>query len=95
MPQVSNITAFNTDPYSTWKSAFRECVKLSSSVIKNQHPDTEKRLDIWCTKGSKRSYGKDAIAGAIAGREYGKQHEGDIDALSKINDYEWLKEQFR
>jgi phosphoribosylpyrophosphate synthetase len=33
---VSNITAFNTDPYSTWKSAFRECVKLSSKIIDRQ-----------------------------------------------------------
>jgi hypothetical protein len=39
-------------------------------------------------------YGKDAIAGAIAGRKYGIQHKGDIDALSKINDYDWLKEQY-
>jgi len=94
MPEVSNITAFNTDPFNTWKSGFRECVKLSSSVIKNQHPDTEKRLDIWCTIGDDRLYGKDAIAGAIAGRKYGIQHKGDIDALSKINDYDWLKEQY-
>ena len=33
MLQISNITAFNTDPYSTWKSAFRECSKLASSII--------------------------------------------------------------
>ena len=25
---ISNTTAFNTDPFNTWKSAFRECVKL-------------------------------------------------------------------
>jgi len=25
VPDVSNITAFNTDPFSTWRSAFREC----------------------------------------------------------------------
>ncbi|MDV7400416.1 hypothetical protein RZS08_53870, partial [Arthrospira platensis SPKY1] len=23
--KISNITAFNTDPFNTWKSAFREC----------------------------------------------------------------------
>jgi hypothetical protein len=31
--QISNITAFNTDPYNAWKSAFRECAKLSSAII--------------------------------------------------------------
>ena len=25
MPEVSNLTEFNTDPFNTWKSAFREC----------------------------------------------------------------------
>ena len=94
MEQISNITAFNTDPYSAWKAAVRECVKLSSSIIKNQHPDTEKRLDIWCTKGSKRLYGEYAIAGALAGLKYGTQHKDNIEALNLINDYEWLQEQY-
>ena len=31
--QVSNITAFNTDPFNTWRSAFRECTKLASAII--------------------------------------------------------------
>ena len=34
MEEVSNITAFNTDPFSTWRSAFRECCKLA--VIDNE-----------------------------------------------------------
>ena len=34
--ETSNITQFNTDPFSTWKSAFRECVKLSSKSITGQ-----------------------------------------------------------
>ena len=94
MPEVSNITAFNTDPYSTWKSGFRECVKLSSSVIKNRHPDTEKRLDIWCTVGADNEFGEYAIAGANAGRDYGAKNRTNDKALNKINDYAWLKEQY-
>ncbi len=39
-------------------------------------------------------FGEYAIAGANAGREYGTTHAGDDDALSKINDYEWLKAKF-
>ena len=30
----------------------------------------------------------------IAGKEYGTTHAGDDDALSKINDYDWLKAKF-
>ena len=33
---VSNITTFNTDPFNAWKSAFRECCNLSSTVIDRQ-----------------------------------------------------------
>jgi hypothetical protein len=89
--EVSNITAFNTDPFNSWKSAFRECCKLASRVIDRQNDnETQIRLDRWCTIGSDL----DAIAGAIAGREYGTTHTGDIDALKKINDFVWLKEKF-
>ena len=104
MSQISNTTAFNTDPYSTWKAAVRECSKLASSIItlpsgkkyliRKQHEDTEKRLDIWCTKGSKRLYGEYAIAGALAGRKFGTKHRGNKKALDLINNYEWLQEQY-
>jgi hypothetical protein len=91
MPEVSNITAFNTDPFSTWRSAFRECVKLSSKIINGQDDtETQSRLEIWCTVGNNMY----AIAGATAGRNYGTQHKNDVDALKKINDFNWLKEQF-
>ena len=95
MPQVSNVTAFNTDPYNTWKSAFRECTKLSSKIIDNQkNEETEKRLDIWCTIGIEKPHGKYAIAGANAGREYGYKNRGNIEALNKINDFNWIKKQY-
>ena len=92
MNEVSNITAFNTDAFSTWKSAFRECAKLSSKTIKGQKNDeTEKRLHIWTTVGGDVPFGKYAIAGAVAGRDFGLSSESD---LQLINNFEWLKEQF-
>lgn len=91
MPEVSNITAFNTDPFSSWRSAFRECVKLSSKVIDGQIDDeTQIRLDRWCTIGTD----PDAIAGALAGRAYGTENKDNLEALKKINDFEWLKARF-
>ena len=92
MNEVSNITAFNTDAFSTWKSAFRECAKLSSKTIKGQKNDeTEKRLHIWTTIGGDVPFGKYAIAGAIAGRDFGLSSQSD---LQLINNFDWLKEQF-
>jgi hypothetical protein len=95
MEQVSNITAFNTDPFNTWKSAFRECVKLASKVIDGQvDEETEIRLMTWCTYADKRTFNDWAFLGAEDGKMYGMQKAGDMEALSKINDFEWLHEFF-
>ena len=93
--EVSNTTAFNTDPFSTWKSAFRECVKLSSKIIIGQDSnETEERLNIWCSNGINKKYGSYSIMGANDGKSYGQKNAGDIPALSRINDFDWLLNQF-
>ena len=89
--QVSNINAFNTDPFSTWKSAFRECVKLESKVINRQKSEeTDERLKVWTTVGSDKPFGEYAIKGARAGVLFGAKG----DNLHLINDFNWLKEVF-
>ncbi len=93
--QISNITAFNTDPFNTWKSAFRECVKLASSIIPNgDNVDNEYRLELWCTRGRDRPYGEYCLMGANQGKEFGMYYRNDISSLKKINDFTWLQEQF-
>jgi hypothetical protein len=93
--QIASITNFNTDPFNTWKSAFRECVKLSSKVIDNQvNKDTEDRLDAWCTAGNEKPYGDMCIKGAQAGRAYGRANKGNVEALKLINDFSWLQERW-
>lgn len=95
MEQVSNITAFNTSEFETWKSAFRECCKLSSAVIDRQKDsETQERLHTWCTVGEDRQFGEYAIKGAKAGAAYGARNKGNVEKLRKINDFEWLKENF-
>lgn len=95
MLEVSNITAFNTDPFSTWRSAFRECVKLSSKVIDRQKiKETEDRLHVWKTVGKDRPFGEYAILGALQGEIYGKENKNNTNALKKINDFDWLLEKF-
>jgi len=95
MPEVSNLTVFNTDPFNTWKSAFRECVKLSSKTIEGQiDKETEERLSVWCSVGKDNLFGEYAISGAIEGRKYGEDNRENPDNLKKINDFDWLKTQF-
>jgi hypothetical protein len=95
MPEISNITAFNTDPFSTWKSAFRECVKLASQIIDRQESEeTEQRLTVWTSEGVDNRYGEYAIQGAQAGRDYGYKYKTNLDHLRKINDFGWLRDYF-
>jgi len=93
---ISNITVFNTDPFSTWKSAFRECAKLASKVIDRQeNEESEERLNIWCSDiGLDKKYGNYAKSGALLGREFGSKFKTDKDKLKLINDFQWLNEQF-
>ena len=95
MDEISNITKFNSDSFSTWRSAFRECAKLASFTIHNQNSyETQNRLDIWCTKGKDREFGEYAINGAQAGKKFGTENAKDYTRLSLINDYGWLRNQF-
>ena len=95
MPEISNITAFNVDAFNTWKSAFRECVKLSSKTIDRQDDaDTNYRLNVWCTRGIDRSFGREAIEGAVQGKQYGLENKDNNEALKMINDFDWLRERF-
>ena len=95
VPLLSNITAFNTTPFNTWRSAFRECCKLASrSIDRQDNTETTERLEAWCQLNDTVSYGYYGYAGALAGRLYGQENAGNLPALSKINDFDWLKEKF-
>ena len=94
--ETSNITAFNADPLTTWRAAFRETCKLSSKVIDRQRDDeTSERLKIWCTVGKDRPYGEYALRGAKAGTAYGLLNQKNPEKLKLINDFNWLEEQFK
>lgn len=93
--KLSCITMFNTSEFDAWRSAFRECVKLSSKVISGQSDnETEYRLNTWTTVGASSAYGAFTIAGALAGKVYGTEHASDPVALSQINNYDFLYELF-
>jgi len=91
MEEISNITEFNTDPFSTWRSAFRECVKLYHNSI--QHPENleqKNRLESWLV--SRDQY---AVRGAKEAIEYAEKYINDHNLLLKINDRVWLEKQYK
>lgn len=94
--ELSNITHFNVDEFSTWRSAFRECVKLTLNVLKKKDNDESlRRLDTWCEVGLDKPFGKYCIQGAREGKNYALVNYENIEALKLINDFDWLKERFK
>lgn len=88
---ITNIHKFNSTAFHTWRTAFRECVKLSSGVIKLRNTqDDEYRLTTWCEEFNDVEYAEYAKLGALAGREYGHSSKD----LNNINDFKWLRSKF-
>jgi hypothetical protein len=93
--QISNVSVFNVDEFSAWRSAFRECAKLASKIIGGEYDiETDDRLDTWVTIGNEKQYGNFAIAGAMAGKSFGQNWWWNDEMLLKINDFDWLKSEF-
>lgn len=93
---VASITRFNSDPFRAWRGAFRECVKLSSKIIKGQiDTETTNRLDIWCSINLDADFGDLVLKGANEGREYGERNKDNKEALLLINDFSWLRSIFK
>ena len=84
---VSNITKFNTSEYNTWRTAFRECAKLA----KKEDAESNKRLQAWLEPDITAEYYLWAKLGAKQGKAYAASEL----PISNINDYDWLKLQFK
>jgi len=91
MGDVACVTRFNTDAYSTWRSAFRECVKLSIS----NDPDAQQRLSAWLNPVSDAHFAQQAKLGAEQGVAHAKANSNNSEQLNRINDYEWLQTQWK
>lgn len=90
MPEISCVTKFNTSEFATWRSAFRECVKLAVKA----DAESQKRLASWLTPQPDAKYAQWAALGAEQGKEYALKYADDARKLALINDYQWLKEKF-
>ena len=84
---ISNITKFNTSEYATWRTAFRECAKLS----KKEDTESKQRLLAWLNPVPTSEYYEWAKLGAEQGQLYASS---DL-PIDNINDYDWLQLQFK
>ena len=91
MPQISCITRFNTDPFSTWRSAFRECVKLT--LIDDE--ESKQRLNTWINTRGDEVFTAEAVNGALEGNTFAKANKNNLAELDKINDFKWLEKKWK
>ena len=86
---TSGTAVYNTDEYSTWRTAFREALKLThdASDISNE------RLEFWLTVGM-GDFAQYSIDGAQHAVEYYKEVNGDFEKLKLSYDWPWLRAKF-
>jgi hypothetical protein len=91
MQEISCVSRFNTDEFSTWRSAFRECVKLTLK----EDTDSKDRLEAWLNPVPDADFSQDAKRGAEQGKEYAIANRHSASVLANINDFEWLEQQWK
>jgi hypothetical protein len=90
VPLCISISRFNDDPWVTWRSAFREVLKLKREVDDGATIEIEYRLNVWCTiaDGNNADY---CLAGAQDALEFYTSVNGDYTALKQSFDWEWCQ----
>jgi hypothetical protein len=93
VPVVASISRFNTDPWVTWRSSFREVLKLKLEVDNGAGTEIQHRLHVWCT----RAEGDNAdhcLMGANDALDYYNEVNGNYEKLQLSFDWAWLKEYY-
>jgi hypothetical protein len=86
VPVMSGTAYYDNDPWTCWRTAFRECIKLQHSLpdVENQY-----RLDQWLSVGEGVN-GHWSTQGAQDAVDYYQEVNGQFGALKKTYEWEWL-----
>jgi hypothetical protein len=82
----SGIALYNTNEWDTWRTAFRECIKLKKSGTS----ENNERLHAWLTMGI-GEFAQYSLQGARHAIEYYEEVSGDFDKLRLSYDWGWLR----
>jgi len=87
---ISGTANFNTDEWSTWRTSFREALKLCA----NTDEVSKNRLEFWLTVGSGKfsDYSMEGAQHAVA---YYKKVKGNFDKLKLSYDWAWLHQYYK
>ena len=87
--RMSGTAMYNTDAFSTWRTAFREVLKLRAEDT----TDAKERLDVWLNKAT-GDFAEYSIKGALDADEYYDDVNGDFEKLKLSYEWDWLKKFF-
>jgi hypothetical protein len=93
VPVLSGTAHFNQDAWMTWRTAFREVLKLKYFQDTAPTLETEHRLNTWLTvaQGEHAEY---CLMGAVDAVEYYAEVAGDYELLKLSFDWAWLQDRF-
>jgi hypothetical protein len=93
VPILSGTAHFNQDPWTTWRTAFREVLKLRLFMETQPTLETEHRLTTWCTT-AQGNYSDYCLSGARDAVEYYESVAGDAVQLQLSFDWRWLRARY-
>lgn len=92
-PVLSGVAHYNSDPWSTWRTAFREVVKLRHYYNTTADVETEYRLNAW-QKNAQGDHAEWSLRGAQDAVEYYDSVLGNYDSLLLTFEWAWLRNYF-
>ena len=90
VPISSGTAYYNSDPLMTWRTAFREVIKLIDDVKKTNSIESQYRLDTWLNEADGLN-AEWSILGSKDAKEYYDRVDGNYDKLMLTYDWAWLK----
>jgi hypothetical protein len=93
VPVTSCISNFDTSPYQTWRTAFREGCKIPWFLEKQPSMEGQYRLHTWLNK-AQGPHAQWCIQGARDGHAYYQHNKSDFNKLKLSFDWQWLREYF-
>jgi len=93
IPILSGIAHFNQDPWMTWRTAFREVIKLIQTVQLTPTIETEHRLKVWLTR-AEGNHAEWCLKGANDAVDYYNSVFGVSTSLQKTFEWDFLLKTF-
>jgi len=93
--KASNVTSFNVNEFATWRTAFREVVKLCRLCENEADIDSKERLRVWSEIALDVPFAQFSLQAAKHARVFYEKHKDNNLRLLMVNDIDWLKSRFR